>query len=270
MAYGQGMMLDSIRNVLNRRQAARAEDDQFQLAQDRGESALERLRAQADMSTARAQAQGENDMLKEHLRAFVNMRGQDKKLEGAGVVSGGRVNVQGLKNQGNEKTTEMRLREDAEKRKLSDVLAGRKEKNAWEMNRDDNETLIEINKGHDVQTSGRTAAYRDVYSGRGNPLVAVRLRGLMSLEQKVLDARARAREVASNPKPLQSQRDAAAAAVREIDEQFGAGSFNDPNLLENIRKEIKAIQQQGGVSESSHVREGGSAESDADDILRGQ
>lgn len=91
MAYGQGMMLDSIRNVLNRRQAARAEDDQFQLAQDRGESALERLRAQADMSTARAQAQGESDLWKEQLRAKNRLDVADKRIEQAGVSADGYV-----------------------------------------------------------------------------------------------------------------------------------------------------------------------------------
>jgi len=87
MAYGQGMLLDSIRNMLNRRQQARAEDDQFQLAQDRGENAMERLKMQADMSVAKAQAQKEDDLNKEIIRYYGKLHpamvGADARKYGA-------------------------------------------------------------------------------------------------------------------------------------------------------------------------------------------
>lgn len=159
MAYGQGMMLDSIRNVLNRRQAARAEDDQFQLAQDRGESALERLRAQADMSTARAQAQGESDMWKEHLRAFVNMRKQDKDIERAGVSAGGYV-----------KSAEVRGQYDNQGRKITaeEQLKRQQAGNEWKSGENSQDRSSEEGISADRNKSQETQAWIRAQASENN------------------------------------------------------------------------------------------------------
>ena len=196
MAYGQGMLLDSFRNILNRRQQARAEDDQFQLAQDRGENAMERLKMQADMSVAQKQAADENAILKELIRersagnvANINkQRGEytaDRSVDRADVTGQGFLRSQEAKNAGMMDVATLTAAEHF--RRLQEELAQRDAAQGRLFEQQDEQGNLERQNRLDVANTRGSWANRNVQDNRGqrdDPDLAL-LKGLETEASKI-------------------------------------------------------------------------------------
>lgn len=196
MAYGQGMLLDSFRNILNRRQQARAEDDQFQLAQDRGENAMERLKMQADMSVAQKQAADENAILKELIRersagnvANINRQGKeygaDRSVDRADVTGQGFLRSQEAKNAGMMDVATLTAAEHF--RRLQEELAQRDAAQSRLFEQQDEQGNLERQNRLDVANTRGSWANRNVQDNRGqrdDPDLAL-LKGLEAEASKI-------------------------------------------------------------------------------------
>ena len=196
MAYGQGMLLDSFRNVLNRRQRAREEDDQFQLAQDRGENAMERLKMQADMSVAQKQAADENAILRELIRersagnvANINrQRGEytaDRSVDRADVTGQGFLRSQEAKNAGMMDVATLTAAEHF--RRLQEAFNNKLEEQGRLFEQQDEQGNLERQNRLDVANTRGSWANRNVQDNRGqrdDPDLAL-LKGLEAEASKI-------------------------------------------------------------------------------------
>lgn len=155
MAYGQGMIRDSIQNILNRRMQRGQEQNQGDL--------MERLRMQADMQTAKDAADHEWELRKQLLAnkgardvAEVQVGGrlgvEDKKQAGAyqtqGLKNEGFATSQRLKNEGGRMVQELVNSGQLEKaitlQQMIDDDKERERKSREGMNTQDNETAEKV------------------------------------------------------------------------------------------------------------------------------
>lgn len=267
MAYGQGMLLDSFRNILNRRQQARAEDDQFQLAQDRGENAMERLKMQADMSVAKAQAQKEDDLNKELLRYYGKLHpamiGADARKYGADQgIERARVTGEGFN-----KSAETRGKYDLEGRnvtaqslierqRLADEAKGARQDDQqgflgpeWNLNRLSDQEVARIR----AQASENNT--RAIVSGRAAASDPV-LRSLDAEIGKIQDMHSRMwqAKISGMDADLRSQREAVQAAAADVAvemEKSGNGQTRLNALREAKKARLEALGLQGDGEYSS-------------------
>ena len=196
MAYGQGMLLDSFRNILNRRQQARAEDDQFQLAQDRGENAMERLKMQADMSVAQKQAADESAILRELIRersagnvANINrQRGEytaDRSVDRAGVTGEGFLRTKEAENAGRMDVATLTAAEHF--RRLQEAFNNKLEEQARLFEQQDEQWEKNRQNDLDIANTRGSWANRNVQDNRGqrdDPDLAL-LKGLEAEASKI-------------------------------------------------------------------------------------